>query len=178
MPLNAFERHQVQAGLTALADGDRAAFAPLFERLWPIVRAFVVRQLPFEEAEDVAQQTLVKVFARAAEFDPERDALAWVLGVALWEVRTARRRRTRRREDTLGAALDERPTDVASPEQAAIARDREQALEEVLGSLRPEEVATLRAFADDRRPPGSAFRKRLERALARLRAAWRTSHVG
>ena len=178
MSLNASQREELQSGLTALADGDRSAFAALFERIWPIVRAFVARQLPFEESEDVAQQALVNVFARAVEFDPKRDALAWVLGVALWEVRSARRRRWRRREEALETTLDGPRADVATPEQAAIAGDLEQALEEVLGTLRPEDAATLRAFANDRRPPGATFRKRLERALARLRAAWRTSHAG
>jgi RNA polymerase sigma-70 factor (ECF subfamily) len=177
MPLSAAERERLRDGLVALADGDRSAFEPVFTRLWPIVRAFVARQLPAEEAEDVAQQALVNVFARATEYDRRRDALAWVLGVALWEARTVRRRRQRRREEALGEAQGERAGAAATPEDVAIARDLEHALRELLGELRPADVEALRAFAEDCRPAGARFRKRLERALGRLRAAWRTSHV-
>jgi hypothetical protein len=37
-----------------LAEGDRAAFLPVYQSLWPVLRAFVVRQLPLGDAEDVA----------------------------------------------------------------------------------------------------------------------------
>jgi len=177
MPLSPAERQELHAQLCALADGERAAFAPLFTRLWPVVRGCVAARLPAGEAEDVAQQALLKVFARASEFDPARDALAWVLGVAIWEARTARRRRERRREDGLATSLEERSISGPSPEDSAIAQDLRAALEQVLGTLRPGDVEALRAFAEERRPRGAAFRKRLERALGRLRLAWGARHV-
>ena len=37
------------------AQGDRAAFDPVFRRLWPLLRGFAGRFLPLEEADDVAQ---------------------------------------------------------------------------------------------------------------------------
>lgn len=177
MPLSPAERQELQRQLCALADGQRSAFEPLFMQAWPIVRACVAARLPAAEAEDVAQQALLKVFARASEFDPARDALSWILGVAVWEARTARRRSERRREDGLSAELAQRSTRGPSPEQTAISADLEAALEQVLGTLRPPDVEALRAFAEERRPPGAAFRKRLERALERLRLAWRARHV-
>ena len=43
----------------------------------------------------------MKVFAQAARFDREKDAIAWALGIAAWEIRTLRQRRQRRREEGL-----------------------------------------------------------------------------
>ena len=79
------ERGALQEELTALARGDRAAFDPVFRRLWPLLRGFAGRFLPRDEADDVAQEALLRVFARSSEFDTRRDALSWVLGVAAWQ---------------------------------------------------------------------------------------------
>lgn len=159
-----------------LADGDRASFHPVFAALWPVLRRLAARHLGPDEGEDAAQEALVKVFFRASEFDRSRNALAWALGIAAFEIRTARRRRQRRREVSPGipeAAGDTAPT----PEAEAMARDLEATLEEALGGLRPEDAGTLRLYArGDRAPIAAAtFRKRVERALARLRAVWRTT---
>src|SRR5258706_369094 len=53
-----------------LADGDRSAFHPVFEYLWPLLRRFAARHLGPGEADDVAQETLLRVFRRAAALDP------------------------------------------------------------------------------------------------------------
>jgi RNA polymerase sigma-70 factor, ECF subfamily len=170
---------ELQRQMERLADGDRAAFHPVFAALWPLLRRFAARHLRPEEAEDAAQEALLKIFLRAAEFDPGRSALAWALGVAAFEIRTARRRRQRRREEctrtgTFAWKRDEAPT----PEEAAVARDMETMMQEALGALRPADAETLRLYASGARPPiaGATFRKRVERALSRLRAVWRTTH--
>src|SRR5438046_2896831 len=92
------ERAAIQDLAVRFAEGDRAAFDPLFAKLWPVVRAFVARSLPDADVEDAAQEAIVKVFARIADFDPRRDASAWALTIASFEVLTVRKRRTRRRE--------------------------------------------------------------------------------
>ena len=159
-----------------LADGDRAAFHPVFAVLRPFLRRFAARHLGPEEAEDAAQEALVKIFFRASEFDASRSALAWALGIAAFEIRTARRRRQRRREESpeiLEAASAAAPT----PEAEAMVRELEATLVKMLGALRPEDAETLRLYARGDRPAIAAatFRKRVERALARLRAVWRTT---
>jgi RNA polymerase sigma-70 factor (ECF subfamily) len=171
------EREALQGHLERLADGDRAAFHPLFVRLWPLLRGFAGRCLPPAEAEDAAQEALLRVFARAVEFDRERDALAWVLGIAAYEIRTSRRRRQRRREQHDGA-LAALADPGRSPEDAALAADLERILGAALASLRPGDAETLLAYARGERPdlPGPTFRKRVERALGRLRGAWRLNH--
>ena len=89
---------ELQSLMARLAQGDRGAFHPVFETLWPVLRRFAARHLPPQEADDAAQEALLKIFHRAARFDPDRSALAWALGTAAYEVRTARRRSQRRRE--------------------------------------------------------------------------------
>jgi RNA polymerase sigma factor (sigma-70 family) len=173
------ERALLQRDLTSLADGDRDAFRPVFVRLWPVVRAFARRQLPPEDAEDVAQRALLRLFERASEFDPQRDALAWALGITAWEIRTLRRWRGRKREVPVpdehgveGLVPDAAPT----PEERLLAGERDRALHIALATLGPADAETLRAFAEGDRPPGATFRKRLQRAHERLRRAWGARH--
>ncbi len=170
-------RDALQHDLTALARGDRAAFDPVFHRVWPLVRGFAARCLPAEEAEDAAQEALLRVFSRASEFDVRRDALSWILGVAAWQIRTHRTRARRRREESLSAAAEVAEVG-ASPESAAMERELGTALARALAELKPSDAATLLAYARGERPdlPGATFRKRVERALARLRAIWRINH--
>src|SRR5688500_8397601 len=120
-------RRQATDLLAALADGDRAAFSPLYASLWPRVRAFCRRTLGSEaDGDDAAQEALVKVFERAVEFDRERDAVSWALGIAAWQYRTHRRRRRRRGE----VELPEEPLGAAAPELED--RELEAAAVEVL----------------------------------------------
>src|SRR5213594_3974224 len=117
---------ELQRQMERLADGDRAAFHPVFAILWPLLRRFAARHLRPEEAEETAQEVLVKVFFRAAEFDPSRNALAWALGIAAFEIKTVRRRRLRRREVTPPEGAIETMRDRApNPEEETLARDME-----------------------------------------------------
>jgi RNA polymerase sigma-70 factor (ECF subfamily) len=175
--LDAGGRAALQQDLTAFARGERAAFDAVFGRLWPLLRGFAGRCLPAGEAEDAAQEALLCVFSRASEFDSRRDALSWVLGVAAWQIRTHRTRSRRRREEVLASAA-ERADAAPSPEAAAVARDLEAALERALSQLAPSDAATLLAYARGERPdlPGPTFRKRVQRALGRLRTRWGMNH--
>ena len=175
--MNPAGRSALQEELTALARGERAAFDPLFRRLWPLLRGFARRLLPAEEADDAAQEALLRIFRRASEFDPSRDALAWALGVAAWQVRT-HRTKTRRRREEGAQALPEPEDSAASPEEQAAAGQLTAALERALAELPPGDAATLLAYARGECTdlPGATFRKRVERALVRLRALWRIRH--
>ncbi len=177
-------RAQITSLLARLADGDRSAVDAAFDALWPLVRDFCARALGnAADAEDAAQQALVRVFEQVADYDRERDALAWVLTIAGYEVRTIRRRATRRREDAHDAESYERSSSRESPEDLLIDRDLCAAVRDVLASLRPEDAATIAASfglsnanAPTDAPSPATFRKRLQRALERLRGAWRTKH--
>ncbi len=167
---------RLQALMTRLADGDRSALHPVFVALWPILRGVAARHLPPADAEDAAQEALLKIFRRAGTFDPERNALAWAIGITGWEVRSARRRRMRRREAPIADA-GLRSAAAPDPEAAILQRDLEATLEAAIGALDPGDAETLRLYARGERAAIAAatFRKRVSRALARLRTAWRTT---
>jgi RNA polymerase sigma factor (sigma-70 family) len=168
---------EVQRWMSQLADGDRAAFAPLYAELWPALQRFCRRALGRDaDGDDAAQQALCNVLSRAHEFDPTRDATAWAFGIAAWECRTWLRRRGRRRETSIDEAAAS-----AETETQMIQRDLLAAATETISTLRREDLAIIVA-AIDGDPDGRAglapatYRKRLERAFGRLRAAWRARH--
>ncbi len=164
--------------MASAADGDRAAIDPLFHALWPIVVGYATRFLGDAAlAEDAAQDTLVKLFAQIARFDRERDALTWALTLATWQCRTQRRSRQRRGE----TAIEDRAEPIA--DGASIAEERElvRAAVATLATLAPRDIEILVASITDDEALRCAlapatFRKRLERALARLRTSWRSRH--
>jgi len=179
--VDAQTRATLHDDLTRLAAGDRGALDAVFDRAQPAVRALALRMLPRpEDAEEAAQQALLKVFERASEFDPARgDGLAWILGVAAWECRTTRQKLRRSREDTTAEPLVAVSGRVG-PEDALARQELLDALEAVLGTLRPADRAVLEA-ALERQPrpaiaPG-AFRQRLRRARLRLQDAWEAMYA-
>ncbi len=178
--MDARERREVHELLVRLADGDRAALHPAFARVSPLVHRFCARvRGGAPDAADTAQEALLRVFARLSELDPSRDAVAWAIGVAAWECRTARRREGRRRaregpprEERAEAAPAEPRDGGPSPEDAAMERELLEAAREVLGTLRPTDADTILEALGGERESGNLFRKRLSRALGRLRAEW------
>jgi RNA polymerase sigma-70 factor, ECF subfamily len=175
-------RAEVHDLVVRLADGDRAAFDPLFTRLWPLLTKFTERFLRgSSDAQDAAQQALSKVFWRISEFDRRRDGLSWIFGIAAYECRTIRKKHQRRREDPMptGEEAGRWAVDTATEEEL-IQQDLVEAAEEVLVDLPRSDAETIRvAIRGEPRPEGvaaAAFRKRLERAFRRLRLAWSTKY--
>ena len=173
------ERTRLTELMARLADGERAAFDPVFEMLWPVLRAYAVRMIGPEEGEDVAQQALLKLFARASEYDPGRDALAWALGITTWECRTARRRQSRSRERCHHPLPDPAdPSPSACPETHAHGIEMRAALGAALEELSETDreflLAELQGQEHTAKP--ATVRKRRQRALARLRSVWGLNH--
>lgn len=179
----------LSALVVRVARGDRAACGPLFDALWPQVLRFCQRMLRAEanaDAEDAAQEAMMKVFARAVEYDTSRAVLPWALAISAWECRTLlQKHRRRRQEPTTDATLAKHPAkfaqDAAAPNHIA---DKELAaqIDAALDQLSAQDRASVvQAFWEDAAPhtldevePGSAAaRKRKQRALARLRIIWR-----
>jgi RNA polymerase sigma-70 factor (ECF subfamily) len=162
--------------MSAAADGDRASIEPLFAALWPVVLAYARRYLGDHAlAEDVTQESLVKMFAQLSRFDRERDGVTWALTHATWQCRTARRARQRRGEESqvVDPAYDAR----ISLEERALVGAALDALAEL--PERDREVISASLTDDDelrRSLAPATYRKRLERALARLRLSWRSRH--
>jgi DNA-directed RNA polymerase specialized sigma24 family protein len=177
------QRRQLNDAMIRLALGDREAFTLVFDGLWPPLVAFMDRAMPGQpDREDLAQRTLLSVFARISEFDVTRDGVAWVFGIASYEVKTLRRQLQRRRE-AAGAdpAAGELVADPArSSEEIAIRRDLHTALTEALGELTSAERDVLMGEEDERAKAGvsaSTWRKRRQRALDKLRAIWGKRHA-
>jgi len=167
----------LQNDMVRLADGDRSASRPVFDALWPVLVSFAER-LVGADAADVAQEAMKRVFEQASDFDKERSALGWALAICGWECRTVLAKRRRRREAPLEPAEVERATAGAALE----AEDRAtltRALNDAIATLQDTDQHTLRAAFLERIDdeacdlPGATFRERKERALGRLRAAWR-----
>jgi RNA polymerase sigma factor (sigma-70 family) len=173
------QRRELHDLMVRFADGERAAFRPLFDALWPVLLAVTSRALPGRaDAEDAAQRAMLVLFRRIVELDRDRDGVAWAATIAAYEVMTFRRKVHRRREQ---AATDERLaelSDVAprADDQLATAELR-VAVRAAVGELPQRDQEALAVILDDGAvPSGETPRKRRVRAMERLRAVWRKNH--
>jgi RNA polymerase sigma-70 factor (ECF subfamily) len=160
---------ELDALMARLADGDRGAFDPLFRALYPLAHRVACARLGPQRGEDVAQASLVKLFARAGDFEPGRPVLPWLYAVVANEVRADLRSPTRTQEP-IDAALE--VAGESDTEAATIAAELERALDNAIGALDASSAAAIAALLG-RSPPlavsSAAFRKRVSRAYARLR---------
>lgn len=165
--MEADNRASLRADLARVADGDRTALEPAFTQLHPLVLGFCRRVLDGPTADDAAQEALVNLFAHSGEYDASRDPVPWALAFASNACRTARKKTLRRREQ---GDVPDLP-DEAEPEGPLMDAQLRNAVQATLATLSPLDAETL-ALAMGDRPAGATFRKRLERASSRFRAAW------
>ena len=62
-----------------------SVFDEVYAALWPVITAFCGKMLSGADAEDAAQQALLKVFSRASTFDRTGDAFTWAVTIATWK---------------------------------------------------------------------------------------------
>jgi RNA polymerase sigma-70 factor (ECF subfamily) len=162
----------LDALMARLADGDRAAFEPLFRVFHP--RALRLARLRLNEADalDAAQSALVKVFARASEFTAGRPALPWFYAVAANEVHAISRRA--RASAGRADAVDAIDAVHAStdPEQELAKAELRAAVADAIDTLDPASASAIAVLLGDAEPQALssvAQRKRVSRAYARLR---------
>jgi RNA polymerase sigma-70 factor, ECF subfamily len=124
------------------------------------------------DAADAAQQAMEKILVRASDYDPSRPALPWAFAIASWECRTILRKRTRRREAPEESAPE---LTIREAEEEHVQRQLIEVALAALGSLSATDQETLVAtFWDEAASVGgTTLRKRRERALIRLRNAFR-----
>lgn len=161
---------------------DRAAFAELFRRFAPRVKAFVMRSgADPDMAQEVAQETMVLVWRRAETFDRAR------AGAATWIFTIARNKRIDLLRRATHAGFD--PEDYVlfsteAPERAdsaAIGRQERERIGAVMQQLAPDQIDVLRlAFFQDKshsviaremKLPLGTVKSRIRLALSRLREA-------
>jgi len=159
---------------------DRAAFGELFRYFAPRIKAWLLRAGASQAAaEEMAQETMLSVWRKAASFDPSR------AGATTWIFTIARNLRidTMRRERHPSALLADPSDDVPPPEPADYALDvaeRESRLRIALSQLPGEQAAVIRkAFFEDKAHseieqelgiPLGTVKSRLRLAMNRLRS--------
>ena len=109
-----------------LADGDEDAFRQLYRRHSPRLFNFLLRVLggSRRDAEDVLQETWIRVVERLETFRGEAAFGTWLTGVGLNLARTHLRRLSRRDE----VVVEEFPTAAARPATPEDAIDLERAI--------------------------------------------------
>ncbi|MCU0688220.1 MAG: sigma-70 family RNA polymerase sigma factor [Phycisphaerales bacterium] len=187
MPADAEQQKADLALMQAVATGDKAAVAQLYDRFESLVYRMAVQALPTrEEAEDAVQEIFVRLWRTSSRYDPTRAALVtWVMLISRrYLVDRLRRART----SLKGAPLDERlaPAKAGREGRDGLGESISAETRERFGSLmkRVEELPelqrtviiraylngqTLRQIGEELNTPLGTIKSALSRALMRLR---------
>ena len=154
------------------AHGDRAAFARLYGEFAPRVKAYLMRGgVAPGEAEDIAQEAMVRVWRRAPTFDPGKASVAtWIFTIA----RNLRIDHLRRRARTSGESHEraEAPDDAPPADDEFDRKSRDARLRRIFGKLPPNQqrVVLLHFYEDE---PHSAIARRLGLPLGTVKSRLR-----
>lgn len=132
-----------EALVERVAQGDRAALLALFDRAGSLLLAVAARVTGDRaEAEDVVQETLLRVWHEAPRFDRARgSASTWL--VTLARNRAIDRVRARRRRGHYEESVEPPAAPSATPEGAVFEAHRAAAVRCALAALKPEVRAVL-----------------------------------
>lgn len=158
---------------------DRAAFQVLFLQFAPRVKTYLIRHgAAPQQAEDLAQETLMTVWRKAAYFDPDKASVAaWVFTIA----RNLRIDTIRRERSAIAYALaGPEPQDAPdTPEDESQTAQREARVRDAIKVLPREQLEVIRLsfffdkahaeIASELSLPLGTVKSRLRLALARLR---------
>jgi RNA polymerase sigma-70 factor (ECF subfamily) len=159
---------------------DREAFAVLFDHFAPRVKGLLMRGgAPAELAEEVAQETLLAVWRKAALFDPAKaSASTWIATIARNLRIDIARRETRSRLSQVYEILDEEAPE--QPDAVLSGAERDARVRAAMTQLSPDqyrvvELAFLEGFshqdvAHRLAIPLGTVKSRLRLALSHLRA--------
>lgn len=130
-----------QAWLAAARRGDSQAFCRLVELYQGQVYNLAYRMLGNGvEAEDAAQETLVRAFTQLATFQPEKSFRTWLLSIAAHYCidRLRQRRVTWLSIEQEEAPAAELMSHLPGPEDSLLQSEREQAVRRLLAGLPPD----------------------------------------
>jgi RNA polymerase sigma-70 factor, ECF subfamily len=158
---------------------DRAAFASLFEFYAPRIKAMLTRLgAAADAAEDLAQETLLAVWRKAAYFDPDRaSAAAWIFTIAR-NLRIDRLRGDNRAKLYAPYEMVE-PEGPQHPDSALSAAERDARVRAALKELSQDQVRVVQLSFFEGRAHGDiaalldlplgTVKSRVRLAMARLR---------
>lgn len=158
--------------LGKLADGDRSVFADVFKRLWEPSLKLCTR-LMGEEASgaDAAQSAMLRILQRASEYDRTRPALPWAMAIATFECRSLMKKRSRLRETSEVVSASDEGSGADEQVQKVLLTSAVAALGTL--SALDQQTLTETYWETAAEAAGATLRKRRERALHRLRNAFR-----
>jgi RNA polymerase sigma-70 factor (ECF subfamily) len=173
-----------------VAEGNRSAFATLYDRFSTPLYSLVLKMLANEaEAQDLLQEVFLSVWNKAATFRAEKgSAFAWVVSQARNRAIDRIRSRQRRGEliQAYGPELEPAGSVVASSAQNVELSERGRHVRSALEQLSAEQRQVLRRayfegltqaeIAQKLAEPLGTIKARAHRGLARLRATLRFLH--
>lgn len=165
------------------ATQDRGAFAELFQHYAPRVKAMMMRRgASADRAEDLTQETLLRLWRKAAQYDPGRASpSAWVYTIARNVSVDLVRRDGRAAAWLEEHGRFEEEEEVEQPEQHLLIAEREDLVRSTLATLPDEQLRVVRlSFFDGLAHseiaklldlPLGTVKSRIRLALQRLRDA-------
>jgi RNA polymerase sigma-70 factor (ECF subfamily) len=156
---------------------DKAQFALLFDHFAPRLKGFFLRLgVPAAIAEDLAQDTMLTVWRKAAMFDPARaSAATWIFTIA----RNLRIDMKRRERDPQSLEEFYNAAPQAMPSDTVLSAERELRIRAALERLPPDQADVVRLSFFEDRPhveiaaalniPLGTVKSRIRLAVARLR---------
>lgn len=127
------------------AHRDRAAFTRLFRHFAPLIKAFALSgsALSASHADELVQEVMVKVWQKAAAFDPEKAAAStWVYTIAR-NCRTDMFRRLQKFDTPLAAEDFSPELDEEGPFLQLQSRRSAERIRELMRALPPEQMQIL-----------------------------------
>ena len=158
------------------ADGEREAFKRLFEHFAPRIKGLMLKAgCSSDEAEEIAQSTMIAVWRKAHQFDPATaGAPAWIFTIARNLRIDLFRRRARTDRLQAGSELPDEP-DQAEPADILISRGQDAArIASAIQQLSVEQSMVVRlSFIEERPHPeiASALGITLGTVKSRIRLA-------
>lgn len=141
-----------KADVQAALRGDPSAFESLIRSVQRPVYGLALRLLQSDaEAAEVAQEALLRAYQNLHRYDDARPFDLWVLAITRNLCLDLLRRRTKVRTEELEPMKEVLPSDEASQEEGAIAREERQSLEEAMATLSVEDREVLALYYVQRR---------------------------
>ncbi len=163
--------------LSAIANGDETAFKELFDRYQSRLYNFILRTVGEDmTAEDVFQDTFMRIAQRASTFHPRARAVTWIYRIA-YNLSIDYFRRNKRMSD-FEEVTEELPDSSAEPFDTAVIHSQRGILEDALNLLKPPHRAVVmlsvieershQEIADMLGVPVGTVKSRLHYALRKL----------